>query len=255
MYHSISDDPETQKKAYYRICTSASVFSQHMDFLASAGYRGVSLSEGLKLLRDPSAARPAKPVAITFDDGFRNNASEAWPLLEKHQFSATIFLATGYLAHSPRRHRFNDTECLTWNEAKMLQASGIELGAHTVTHPKLFEMSWPQIERELHDSKHQIEDELGIRVESFAYPYSFPVKSSFRVRLRDTLESLGYVSCVTTSIGRAVSETDLFELPRLPVNSADDTCLLKSKLDGDYDWLSLPQLWAKKVKTAVDGLS
>lgn len=263
MYHSISDDPETGWPDYYRVCTSPVRFAEHMECLSRMGWRGVSLSEGLTRLgfesgndnvtpsstpSEPEANHPAEPklVAITFDDGFRDFLHFAFPILEKHGFSATMYLPTSYIGETPQM--FKNRECLTWGEVQTLAAAGIEFGSHTVTHPRLLELSWPEIKTEISLSKQHIEQRAGLSVTSFAYPYNYPQnRPDFTRLLRGLLADTGFKSSVTTILGRARGANDCLELPRLPVNSADDASLLMAKLRGAYDWMSAAQSLRKKL--------
>ena len=141
---------------------------------------------------------------------------------------------------------------MNWSEVTELHSAGIEFGSHTVTHPKLIEMDWPQIEQELVDSKSAIEKRLGATVNAFAYPYAFPqARKDFVPRFQQTLRRTGYESCVTTEVGRERAGDNLFSIKRLPMNDADDVPLLRAKIEGAYDWLAIPQAGAKAVRQAV----
>ena len=141
-------------------------------------------------------------------------------------------------------------------EIRELHAAGIEFESHTVTHPKLVDLTWPKIETEIKHSKMDIEQQLGSPVNSFAYPYAFPQgHTSFAQRFSKMLREAGYANGVTTEISRANSRVDLFRIPRLPVNNDDDLNLFAAKLDGAYDWLALPQLYGEIFKSRVESLS
>jgi peptidoglycan/xylan/chitin deacetylase (PgdA/CDA1 family) len=246
MYHSISPDPELGVRSYYKVCTSPQRFAQNMQWLADAGRKGVTLKEGLDILEGRKAANtPA--VVITFDDGFRDFYTHAAPVLRRHGFSATMYLPTGFI--SDERKTFNGRDCLTWREVKELSLAGIEMGSHTVNHPKLVELTWPQIMRELADSRSAIEDRLEVPVPSFAYPFAFPQgKKEFTERLTEALQTTGFSNCVTTEIGREFRPTSAYRLKRLPVNSDDDEQFFVAKINGAYDWLSRPQALIKKLR-------
>jgi peptidoglycan/xylan/chitin deacetylase (PgdA/CDA1 family) len=252
MYHSISDDPEPGVRPYYRVCTGPQKFRGQMQWLKDNGYQGVTLSAGLAWLNSPRVSRPATPVAITFDDGFRDFYTQAFPILQPHGFLATMYLPAAFIGGE--RRSFKSRECLTWAEAKELHRAGIEFGSHTVHHPELVDLPWPDIQAEIADSKTQIENQLGAPVKAFAYPYAFPqTRRDFVDRFKDMLMAGGYETCVTTQIGRHRPGADPLQIKRLPVNSGDDDRLFQAKLAGGYDWLAWPQAMIKKIKRRVSG--
>jgi peptidoglycan/xylan/chitin deacetylase (PgdA/CDA1 family) len=245
MYHSISGDREEGIAPYYRTATRPEIFQQQMEQLASLGYQGVSLKVALKSLA--AGQDGSKKVAVTFDDGFRDFCDSAYPVLQRFGFGATVYLPTGFIG--TERRRFKSHECLTWQEVRDLNRSGIEFGSHTVSHPKLVELDWAGIQTELRQSRKDIEDQLGVPVDAFAYPYAFPGHNpAFVHRLTEELKAAGYATCATTEIGRLNADADLFRLPRLPVNALDDAKFFRAKLEGAYDWLATPQAMSKKVK-------
>lgn len=247
MYHGISDAPEPGASPYYQTSTSPAIFQRQLSLLAEQGYRTLDLPQASELLRE---AEPPSGnyLVITFDDGFRNVYTEALPALREHGFTATVFLPTAFI--SDRRRAFKNAECLTWAEVREMSGLGIRFGSHTATHPELARLSWPEIERELRDSKTELERRLGEPATAFAYPFAFPQNNRrFARRFRSLLAGIGYTSCATTILGRVRPGDDPFRLKRLPVNSLDDAALFKAKLRGDYDWLALIQAavkWAKR---------
>jgi peptidoglycan/xylan/chitin deacetylase (PgdA/CDA1 family) len=248
MYHSISDAQEFGH-AYFHTSTSPSRFSEHMEFLAANGYTAVSLTKVLDLLSGGTATRITKPVVITFDDGFRDFHTHAFPVLAKHRFTANMFLPTAFV--SDRRSKFNGAECLTWSEVRELRGAGVEFGSHTMTHPRLRDLSIPEVEKELRCSKETIEDKLGVAISSFSYPYAFPeTLPQFVGELRQVLLRCDYGVGVSTVIGAATAADDRYFLRRLPVNSADDLALFQAKLEGGYDWLHGFQLMKKRFAGA-----
>jgi peptidoglycan/xylan/chitin deacetylase (PgdA/CDA1 family) len=242
MYHSISDNLFGKPHPYYQINTSPSVFASQMRWLRQSGYRTMDLPEMLAAIE--AGQDLSKTVVITFDDGYRDFYTDGLAVMKECGFTATIFLATDRIRETSAR--VDGADYLTWPEVRELYAEGIRFGSHTVTHPELRSLGPEQIDYELGHSKETIEQQLGVSVKSFAYPYAFPEQDrDFTRRLVEALKNHGFEDGVTTIIGRARLSSNCFCLPRLPVNSWDDPSLLRAKLEGGYDWLHGLQ-WCRK---------
>jgi peptidoglycan/xylan/chitin deacetylase (PgdA/CDA1 family) len=247
MYHSIADEDESRLHPYYRTATSPAMFASQMASLHAAGVRGVGLAEAMDRV-EGKLPSTEKSVVITFDDGYQNFYTNAFPILDRYGFTAVMFVASGYIGDV--RQNFNGKACLTWNEIRELRKYGIDFGSHTVTHPQLHDIDENAVEAEIVNSKLMIEEKLGVEVQSFAYPYAFPeADHRFRERLRTLLHGAGYQNGVCTTIGRPGPGCDPLFLKRLPINSCDDASLFQAKLEGSYDWLAKPQYLVKKAKS------
>lgn len=261
MYHSITDDPEPGVGGYYRLNTPPSLFREHLRVLRDEGFSIVDLSSALEFLKNegkPSCENgdgskavsglPRRKLAVlTFDDGFRDFLSAAWPALDEFGFTATVFLPTGFIGRE--RRAFKNRECLTWGEIRELRGQGITFGSHTVNHPKLWKLDPAAFASELRDSRQTLENELGEPIDSFAHPYAFPRNDRAYVRrFHETLTDCGYRLGVTTSLGCARPGDDPLLLKRLPANGADAAALFRAKLHGAYDWLAKPQALIKRAK-------
>lgn len=231
-----------------------------MELLVSIGIQGVNLGRGLVCLaanaKQQTPSMTLQQVVMTFDDGFHDILTAAWPVLNKHHFFATLYLLTGYIGRE--RRTFNTRACLTWAEVGELQRAGFEIGSHTVTHPRLENLGWAEIERELLNSKTELEQRLGLPVETFAYPYAFPLieqgasdQSFTTARFIELLQKCGYTNNVTTQVGRVQPEDNWHALKRLPANNDDDAALFCAKVAGDYDWINWPQKAVKYFKAAL----
>ena len=248
MYHSIADEDEAGAHPYYRTATSPPVFAAQMGSLHQAGFSVIGLAEAIRRCSEPNTVKSS--VVITFDDGFRNFYTNAFPLLDRYGFTATMFLPTAHIGDSTLS--FKGKECLSWSEVRELQKHGISFGSHTVTHPQLHDCDAASIKQEIVDSKQTIEQKLGCAVQSFSYPYAFPeIDNGFKARLRQELHQAGYENGVCTTVGRPGPGSDHFFLKRLPVNSDDDPKLFLAKLAGSYDWLGKPQYLVKMAKKWV----
>jgi peptidoglycan/xylan/chitin deacetylase (PgdA/CDA1 family) len=253
MYHSISDDVEPDVSPYYRTSTTPALFAQHMRWLKDEGFRSVGLEEGIWMVQQGDFGA-GKFVVITFDDAYRDFYDTAFPVLEEQGHTATVFLPTAFIGES--RQSFKNKKCLTWREVRELHRYGIQFGSHTANHPVLYESSWREIENQLAFSRVKLEQELGEKITSFAYPYAFPQQDQrFVNTFKKLLQEEGYQYCVTTMVGRVRAGDDLFALKRLPINSCDDRSLLLAKLNGAYDWLVHPQSWYKSTYHRFAGVS
>ena len=247
MYHSIQDGA-SDRRPYFDINTSPDRFAQQMKFLREQGYRTVHLEEAWKLLAEDR--RDSRYVVITFDDGYRDFLTAAYPIMAEFGHTAALFVPSG-LIQDERAH-FQQRECLTWSEIRELHTNGIEIGSHSVTHRELKFLRTSELEAEVSNSKQTIENKIGHSIRSFSYPYAFPESEAvFSQTLRELLEKHGYQNGVTTIIGSSSRDSDRFLLPRLPVNSWDDIPLFRAKLEGHYDWLHAAQYLAKKVRRSA----
>jgi peptidoglycan/xylan/chitin deacetylase (PgdA/CDA1 family) len=259
MYHSISDADENGIHPYYRTTTSPAVFAEQMRFLHDNGYTVIGLNEAVAILEDPAvegqnkASGPGNKYAVlTFDDGFRDFLTEAFPVFDRYFFPATVFLSTGFVGKNTRK-KFKSRECLLWHEIRELDRMKVVFGSHTITHPVLIDLKKEEVEKEVRRSKEEIEDRLGTAVRSFSYPFAFPDGDSpFTKQLRSTLEACGYENGVCTRIGTSTkNNADTFFLSRIPVNSCDDAGLFKAKLEGGYDWIHGIQYEFKRLKRSL----
>jgi peptidoglycan/xylan/chitin deacetylase (PgdA/CDA1 family) len=247
MYHGIRRGVGTNHP-YFETNTSPEVFANHMRFLHQGGYATVDLGDAIDGIQ--AARNLQKCVVITFDDGYRDFYTHAFPILEEYGFKATMFIVSA-LTQEHRCLR-DQEEFLTWDEVREVHAAGMRIGSHTLTHPELHSMRPSQIEDEIRRSKHVIEGKLGVAIQSFAYPFAFPEQDrTFVMMLRELLEKHGYRNGVSTIIGTAQPSHDVFFLPRLPVNSYDDLRFLEAKLNGGYDWLHPLQYARKRVKPVM----
>ena len=251
MYHSVSDDGEQGVAPYHRLTTSPMRFLEQMQFLQAGRFEVISLCEAAHRLVSGLSISD-RSVVLTFDDGFDDFRTHAWPVLAASGFTATMFLPTAFIGQT--KQSFKGRGCLTWPDVRSLQREGVSFGAHTVNHPVLYGLPWTAIRRELRDSKQRIENELQICVQTFAYPFAFPQEDRpFVAQFRMELVDAGYSTAVTTIIGRARTNSDLRCLERLPVNDGDDEQLFGAKLKGNYDWLGRVQ-WASRVlKKTLNG--
>ena len=204
-YHSVFDD-------------ELESFARQLAFLVDT-FEPVSLTEAVKRLR--MGAGEGRELAVTFDDGFRNQFRNAAPRLAEHGVSACFFLITGLVSATPhlaaqmcldRLHLPRPVEPLSWEEVEELLELGHEIGSHTRTHPNLVELEPPAMEEELRSSKEELEQRLGRPIAHVSAPYGD--RARFSPEVSRAARTAGYASCSTALRGVNGAGQDLFSLRR-----------------------------------------
>jgi peptidoglycan/xylan/chitin deacetylase (PgdA/CDA1 family) len=182
-----------------------------MRYLSAKGYQTVSLVD----LAKSDSPLPARPIAITFDDGYACLHGEALPALSEHGFTATVFLVAGSLGGSNVwEQAIGDVAepMLSLSEIEEMSKLGIEFGSHTMTHPHLSELSRRDVAREVADSRALLEDALGAPCLSFAYPYG-----DWNREVRESVEEAGYSAACTTRRAVFRAGEDPLAMPRVNI--------------------------------------
>ncbi len=244
-YHSIDESGSV-------ISTRPEIFRKQMQFLSEADFNVVSLKTLTKYLCK-NCPIPPNTIALTFDDGFQNFYSEAFPVLQEFRQTATVFLITDYCG------KYNDwygnlptlerSKLLAWDEIKELSSYGIEFGAHTLTHPNLTRLNMKEVEREIVQSKLTIEDRLGMEVTNFAYPYG-----KYNVPVKQITEK-HFSSACSVRLGKVQPGSDLFALERLDTYYLSNERVFRLIPSASLDWYlsfrqamrDLKELWYKSV--------
>jgi peptidoglycan/xylan/chitin deacetylase (PgdA/CDA1 family) len=193
-------------------------FVWQMDWLAT-NREVVDLDTAIRRWGETEADRL---VVLTFDDGYEDTYTRAFPLLRERDFPFTLYLATEMV----ERRLFDDVPTLTWNQIAEMAASGLmTLGAHTHTHRDLRGTGYDETRFELEISNHIIEQRTGIVPRHFAYPWGFWSERAHRV-VKEIYE--------TASLGAPVSRTnfDAHMVFRFPVQLSDGTRWFSSRVRG-----------------------
>jgi peptidoglycan/xylan/chitin deacetylase (PgdA/CDA1 family) len=201
-YHKI-DDIDTP------LSVTPAEFEEQIAYLAENGYHTITPDQLMGYLKY-GRALPDKPVLITFDDGYRDNYANAYPILKKHGFTATIFLVTGLVG--------NDDRFLSWDQVRDMHESGFVFGSHTAGHLPLTKLGPGQLAYELAESAAEIERRLGARPRYFAYP-----TGAYNLRIEEAVRQAGYRAAFTTRYGQVGLESDPYALERIPIYHSSRT--------------------------------
>lgn len=171
---------------------------------------------------------PRPAVAITFDDGHKDNAALAMPIAMRHGLKFTVFFTVGVVERNPRAfNRFKsvlrqataDFEVLTWDDAESLLENGFSVGSHTWDHPMLSHLPDEGIEFQLRISKEFIEKRLGLKEIGMCYPYGKFGRNVDR-RVARLTEKAGYTYGLAVEHRKIANDENRFLVPRFIVNSS-----------------------------------
>jgi peptidoglycan/xylan/chitin deacetylase (PgdA/CDA1 family)/trans-aconitate methyltransferase len=214
MYHSVSSTGPSAL-APYRVIPAA--FEEQLRYLRDSGFRSVTL-ENWGLAMEAKRPLPGRAVIITFDDGYRNFLTEAWPLLTEYGFSATVFLVAGKVGRTNEwdHHYGEEIPLLGWEEIRELQKGGIEFGSHSLSHRPLTELSVEDTVREALRSRTTLERNLDTHIRAFAYPYG----ASNGV-VHHLVGACGYTFGLTCRSGPSQFHDSHLALPRIEIMGDD----------------------------------
>ena len=232
LYHSISDVASSEAA---RFAISPKVFDEHMRHLAEEGYSSMTVTEFLPALLAPDApdgsgdVLPERPVLVTFDDGFRDFLTSALPVLQRHGIASTLYATTGFMGdgEAPGTNPSGD-EMLSWHELAEVARQGVEVGAHTHSHPMLDTLPHAAARDEITRCKALIEQHTETAVASFAYPHGY---SSAWVRR--VVAEAGYTSACAVKNAMSHPGDDRFAIARLMLEASHTRGDFLRMLSGD----------------------
>jgi peptidoglycan/xylan/chitin deacetylase (PgdA/CDA1 family) len=237
MYHSICSPQDNPN----RIFTSPELFEAHMRYLERRNLRGVSMRE---LLRAESTGDAKGLVGLTFDDGYEDFLQNAVPVLERFGFSATVFVVVGMLGgenrwefHGDPRPRMN---LLGVDGVREVAARGMEVGSHTMTHPKLLGLESGPLEEEVSGSRRVLGEVLGEPVDGFCYPYGFLDGASVQAVRR---ARYAYACAVVVR-----AERNAYDLPRVTV-AEDNVFKFAAKLKVYPQYAAAKRMYSRYIRS------
>jgi peptidoglycan/xylan/chitin deacetylase (PgdA/CDA1 family) len=204
-YHQINN------KAHNALTLSSQEFEAQMAYLHEHNYTTISPDQLVDYLQYGKSL-PPNPILITFDDGYEDNYRVAYPILQKYNFTATIFLITDFVSSNNRY--------LTWNQVKEMKENGFSFASHTVSHISLTNASDQELQSQLTKSREAMEWHLEQKIEYLAYPCGY-----YDQRVIKMAKQAGYRAAFTINLGRDTTTCGLFSLNRIPIFEGSHTFL------------------------------
>lgn len=248
-YHSVSDGRRHETNV------KTSDFHAQMAFLKS-NYSLISINEGVEKIA-AGEGFDRDYVTVTFDDGYMDNYTNAYPILKKFSIPAAIFIISDYagglklLPHDEKdRPEYN--YLLNWEQIKKMDACLIEIGSHTSSHFRMSRCDDEIFSSEIVGSKRKIEQNTGRVVKFISYP--FGTYSDFSHEWGGYLGKAGFAAGCLAAYGLNSAASGLFKLNRIGVEGSDSLFTFKSKLNGALDPFMIlsEKPFARKLKNMLN---
>ncbi len=194
-YHQVQD-------VFTSLSMPPKLFDEQMNYLVTHGYVSITPDELYSGLTGEMEL-PPKPVLITFDDGYADNYTNAFPILQAYGMRATIFVIPAFVGKK---------NYLTWEQLREMELGGVTVESHTLNHRKLEELPDDEIRSELLNSKLVLEENLGHAVEFLAYP-----TGTYNLHIASIAKDVGYKGAFTIKYGNVDLGSNLFALARVPI--------------------------------------
>jgi len=222
LYHAVTDDPPEWIAEF---TVAPKEFAAHLDAVVDSGRTPVTISTLAAHLAG-RAPLPARPVLLTFDDGFADLPGPTAETLARRGLPATAYLTTGAITPGGRS-LLPPAPMMTLAEAKPLEESGMEIGSHTVTHAQLDTLTARRLRHELLDSKTALEDTLGHAVPHLAYPHGYNSP-----RVRAAAARAGYETATAVRHALSSDRDERYRIARLIVRRGHTVADVEAWLAG-----------------------
>jgi peptidoglycan/xylan/chitin deacetylase (PgdA/CDA1 family) len=209
MYHHIENPPPGADAIRRDLSVSPGDFGEQLAYLQQEGYESITLND-LALHLTRGKPLPPKPIILTFDDGYVNAYTEAFPLLQEYGFTGTFFVISEPVDAG-------DPNFLSWAEIEEMYAAGMRFEPHSFNHPDMRNRNFDFVVFQILAPKEAIEARTGEPCRFFAYPVG-----RYDQFVIDVLRSADFWGAVLTGQGATHSADDLFTLRRVRVHGEDD---------------------------------
>jgi peptidoglycan/xylan/chitin deacetylase (PgdA/CDA1 family) len=233
-YHSISDGPAP-------LCISAQRFAAQLDFLLASGWKATSLRVCVDALEAGEVAEDTPRFAVTFDDGYRDFAEAALPILEERGIPATLFSVA-----TDERTRLaggiDGAPLLGRDELRELASAGVEIAGHGIDHVDLTGLGDTELEREVRDGRARLADWVGTEIDHFAYPFGAWDERVLGAVARE------YRAAFTTQLAAVEPNANCHAIPRVDAFYLDDAGLRRAIETRTTDRWLRTRRWLRRAR-------
>lgn len=215
MYHYIRINPDPRDQLGFNLSVTPADFASQMDWLAANAYHPIDFDDLRGYLLGHESL-PEKPVVLTFDDGYRDMYTTAFPILRAHGFKAVSYVVSGFV---------NSPSYVTTDQLLKMDANGIQIGAHTVSHADLTTLSAAGLRHEVVDSKASLEALIVRPVLDFCYP-----SGKFNDAVVSVVRAAGFETATTTQPGVSHTAGDRYIWTRVRVSGGESLAQFASNL-------------------------
>lgn len=212
MYHVIA--PPVAGAPYPDLYVARADFAGQVRWLARHGYHAITLRRVYDAWHG-RATLPARPIVLSFDDGYRSQFTNAFPILRARHWPGVVNLEVNDEQHSWGLSRAR---------ARALVRAGWEIDAHTISHPDLTTLGAAALTREVAGSRRILRRQLRVPVDFFCYP-----AGRYDSAVVEAVRRAGFLGATTTRYGLALP-SELFTLKRVRINGSDSLASFASKL-------------------------
>jgi peptidoglycan/xylan/chitin deacetylase (PgdA/CDA1 family) len=206
MYHHLRDLPDGASELQRTWMVAPKNFEAQMNWLAQRGFHTITMEQLVGHLRDGKPVA-AKPIIISFDDGWDEQYPVAFPILKRHGFIGTFFIYTNPIDHA---------QFMTWAQLQEMSEAGMDIQSHSLMHPHLRVLEPDAAMKEIVESKAILEKHLGKPVVAFDYPFG-----EYNSTVIEMVKRAGFTSAVTLAAGYHQRADELFTLHRTRVSYTD----------------------------------
>lgn len=204
MYHYVSYPPEGADRVLTDLIVTPELFTEHLTYLRDEGFTSISLAQLWAGLLS-GAPLPPKPIVLTFDDGYVDSYAHATPILAQFGMIGTFFIVANFM---------DQPGYLTWGQAAEMKNAGMEIGNHSVSHPRLSGQSVEFQRTEIEGAAARIGEALGARPQFFCYPLGRYDNNTMRL-----VQESGHIAALTTSDGTVHWASNPYRMRRVRIRN------------------------------------